>query len=161
MTEAKVAATKAFERKLAAAKRASTLHLLFQVARLQNERALNMVPEAPGPRSRAAHLSLLPHIDLGEGTRVTDLAEKLGITKQAVGQLVDDLEEMGAVARVPDPEDGRAKRVVFTENGRESMLRGLKHLIAMEPRIRQVLGPRLLKSFREALLLLLDETRQD
>ncbi|MCA9591617.1 MAG: winged helix DNA-binding protein, partial [Myxococcales bacterium] len=111
-----------FGRKLEAAKRASTAQLLFKCARLLNERAIATLPVADETRPRAAHMALFPHVDLEHGTRLTTLADKLGVSKQAVAQLVDDLEAMGVMARVPDPDDGRAKRVVFTDKGRAAML---------------------------------------
>lgn len=52
-----------------------------------------------------------------DGTRVTDLAEQAQVTKQTAGFLVDQLEKSGYVHRVPDPADGRARLVRFTERG--------------------------------------------
>jgi DNA-binding MarR family transcriptional regulator len=63
-----------------------------------------------------AHTALLPHVDL-EGTRATALAERTGMSKQAVGQVVRDLERQGYVERQPDPSDSRATLVRFTEAG--------------------------------------------
>jgi hypothetical protein len=62
---------------------------------VQRQRAPGLASRRAGrPRLRRSHTSLLPHIDLG-GTRVTDLAERLGVSKQAASQLVDDLEAIG------------------------------------------------------------------
>lgn len=150
------------KKKLEAAKRASTLHLLFKCSRLLNDWAIeSLPPTGTKVKPRAAHLSLFPHIDFDVGTRVSDLADSLGITRQAVGQLVDDLEEMGAVARVQDPNDGRAKRVVFTAAGKTSILRGLEHLKSLEPQLARILGREHLKSFRANLLLLHDHLVKD
>jgi DNA-binding MarR family transcriptional regulator len=63
-----------------------------------------------------AHTALLPHVDL-QGTRATALAERAGMSKQAVGQVVRDLERQGYVERRPDPSDSRATLVRFTEAG--------------------------------------------
>ena len=52
-----------------------------------------------------------------EGTRLTELAELAGHSKQAVGEFVCDLEARGYVERVPDPADGRAKIIRLTERG--------------------------------------------
>ncbi len=52
-----------------------------------------------------------------EGERVVDLAERAQTTKQAMGYLVNYLEEKGYLERVPDPADGRAKIVRRTEKG--------------------------------------------
>ena len=64
----------------------------------------------------AAHTDLLPHVDL-EGTRATELAARSGMSKQAVGEVVRDLERQGYVERRPDPSDGRANLVCFTDAG--------------------------------------------
>src|SRR5215208_4496376 len=54
-----------------------------------------------------------------EGCRVTELAERAYSSKQAMGYLVEYLEEHGYVERVPDPNDGRAQIVSRTERGWE------------------------------------------
>ena len=51
------------------------------------------------------------------GTRVTDLAEQAGITKQTVGFLVDQLERAGYTRRMPDPADARARLVQIAPRG--------------------------------------------
>ena len=55
-----------------------------------------------------------------EGARLTELAELSGLTKQAVGEFVDDLSRLGYVTRAPDPSDGRAKLVLLTAKGRRA-----------------------------------------
>jgi DNA-binding MarR family transcriptional regulator len=55
------------------------------------------------------------------GSRLTDLAEQAGITKQSAGFLVDQLERSGYVERVPDPADGRARLVRIAERGARSV----------------------------------------
>jgi DNA-binding MarR family transcriptional regulator len=52
-----------------------------------------------------------------EGSRLTDLAERAGMTKQTVGEVTSDLEKLGYVERVPDPSDGRAKIIRLTDRG--------------------------------------------
>lgn len=63
-----------------------------------------------------AYAAILPFIDL-DGTRQVALAQRAGMTKQAVGQLVGDLEMRGYVELVPDPTDRRARIVRFTPRG--------------------------------------------
>src|SRR5262245_25267303 len=85
----------AFRSELEAVKSASTLQLLFKASRLLDEEAVRRVGTRHGsPKLRRSHTALMPHIDL-DGTRMSDLAERLGVTKQAVSQLVDDLEALG------------------------------------------------------------------
>src|SRR5712691_8835254 len=71
---------------------------------------------AAGYPQRPAHSGVFAHIDL-DGTRLTELANRANMTPQAMGELVDDLEHLGYVRRVPDPSDRRAKLIVPTEVG--------------------------------------------
>jgi DNA-binding MarR family transcriptional regulator len=59
-----------------------------------------------------------------EGGRLTDLAERAQMTKQAVGEVASELEKMGYVERVPDPADGRAKIIRLTGRGSEAWVLG-------------------------------------
>lgn len=54
-----------------------------------------------------------------DGIRLTNLADAALMTKQSMGYLVDDLEALGYVERVPDPADRRAKLVRLTTRGQE------------------------------------------
>jgi DNA-binding MarR family transcriptional regulator len=64
----------------------------------------------------AAHIHITRHLDL-QGTRLTDLALKAGMSKQAMGDLVDQCEAWGLVTREPDARDARARVVQFTPTG--------------------------------------------
>ena len=64
----------------------------------------------------AAHIHITRHLAL-QGSRLTDLAERAGMTKQAMGDLVTQCEAWGLVVREPDPTDARARRVRFTASG--------------------------------------------
>ncbi|WBY00096.1 MarR family transcriptional regulator [Ramlibacter tataouinensis] len=64
----------------------------------------------------AAHIHITRHLAL-EGSRLTELAERAGMSKQAMGDLVNQCEAWGLVVREPDPLDARARRVRFTEAG--------------------------------------------
>lgn len=146
----------AYRAELEAAKRASTIQLLFRTARLLDEEALRRVAAKPGrPRLRRSHTSLFPHIDL-EGTRVTDLADRLGITKQAVSQLVADLEDLGVLERVVDPADARARLVRFTARGQRGLLDGIATLRDLEAECAQAIGARRMDELRRALVALND-----
>jgi DNA-binding MarR family transcriptional regulator len=64
----------------------------------------------------AAHIHITRHLLLS-GSRLTELAEAAGMTKQAMGKLVDQCEAWALVSRTPDARDARAKRVKFTPLG--------------------------------------------
>jgi DNA-binding MarR family transcriptional regulator len=63
---------------------------------------------------RSAHMHLLRYVDVG-GTRITEIAERADVTKQAIGKLIATCEKLDLVKTVADPTDGRAKIVVFTK----------------------------------------------
>ena len=64
----------------------------------------------------ASHVHITRHLAL-DGLRLTDLARRAQLTKQAMGKLVEQCEAWGLVERLADPRDARAKRIVFTAVG--------------------------------------------
>jgi len=119
-------------------KGASVGQLLMRAGRLVNERAMARV-QARVPAARLAHTALLPHIDF-EGTRLTEIARRAGVTKQAVGPLVDEMVALGMLRREPDPDDARAQRVRFTDAGLEQLLAGLDVLDGLERDLAAAVG---------------------
>jgi DNA-binding MarR family transcriptional regulator len=55
------------------------------------------------------------------GISQSDLAARAAITKQAVQQFLDQLEQDGVVTRVPDTQDRRSKRVLLTRKGKAAL----------------------------------------
>jgi DNA-binding MarR family transcriptional regulator len=79
------------------------------------------------------------------------------MTPQAMGELVDELEELGYVRRLPDPTDRRAKLIVLTDLGRECVEAGKRTIGDLESRITEVLGERGHRTLRRLLGKLLDD----
>jgi DNA-binding MarR family transcriptional regulator len=117
----------------------STFELLFRAARLVNERAVTNARSAGATSLRLAHTQLFPHIAF-DGTRMTEIAKRLEVTKQAIGPLVDDLVAAGMVERVPDPSDQRAKLIRWTRQGRRALEHGLGVLAQLERDIAATVG---------------------
>jgi DNA-binding MarR family transcriptional regulator len=134
------------------AKRESVGQLLMKAGRLVDERALERVREDPAaPPVRPAHTRLFPHLSM-EGVRITDLAARLGVTKQAVQPLVADLQDWGVVEVVPDPSDGRARLVRWTPRGVQAVMHGLGVLRGLEAELAQRLGAERWAALHAALL---------
>src|SRR5215207_6089641 len=91
--------------------------LLLLASRAYSERALELMRDRGHSGLGMTHALLLPHID-AEGTRLTVLGTRAGVTKQAAGQTIRDLERLGYVVRTTDPRDGRASLVSLTGRGR-------------------------------------------
>jgi DNA-binding MarR family transcriptional regulator len=69
-----------------------------------------------------------------DGMRLTDLAALAGMTKQSIGEIVDDLAALGYVKRIPDPEDRRAKLICLTEKGEQAQRVGYGLFAKIEQR---------------------------
>lgn len=88
----------------------------------------------------AAHVHITRHLAI-EGSRLTDLADRAGMTKQAMGDLVNQCEAWGLVVREPDPHDGRARRVSFTQAGLAWLSAFRKAVAQAEDEFRAEVGP--------------------
>ena len=67
-------------------------------------------------RLTASHIHITRHLAL-QGSRLTDLAQRAGVSKQAMGKLVQECEAWGLVSRSADARDARARCIVFTPMG--------------------------------------------
>ncbi|RKN43262.1 MarR family transcriptional regulator [Streptomyces hoynatensis] len=91
------------------------------------------------------------------GATATELAGRLGVTKQAAGQLVDDLERRGYVRRQAHPEGGRRKLVVLTEAAHAHLQVAGRTLHALEAELAGRLPGTDLGSLRRELARLVRE----
>jgi DNA-binding MarR family transcriptional regulator len=108
---------------------------------------------------RPAHGCVFGFIQRTEGDRLTALADRSGLTKQAVGEAVADLERLGYVERVPDPDDGRAKIIRLSERGREAAAAAEEIFADIERRFAAEVGEERFDEFRDTLRRLFVLTR--
>ena len=125
--------------------------LLGHAARRFDERVLHLMAHdvnvplalsnlAARAQISAAHIHITRHLAL-QGSRLTDLAQRAGMSKQAMGDLVDQCEAWGLVTREPDPRDARARLVKFTPTGL-AWLQAFKDAVAQAEReFRAEVGP--------------------
>jgi DNA-binding MarR family transcriptional regulator len=118
-------------------------------ARFEHE-LIDATPPLAGRELRPTHNHVLRHLDRG-GTRASVIAERAGLTRQAITMIVDELEEAGVVRREPDPEDGRAKRIVYTKVGLRGFDESRARIAAIESRWKRELGPARWQELKEAL----------
>jgi DNA-binding MarR family transcriptional regulator len=104
---------------------------------------------------KPSHSAVFAQIKM-EGSRLTDLARGANMTPQAMGELVDELEELGYVERRPDPTDRRAKLIVLTDRGRACIAAGISTIKGIEELITQILGEEGHRHLRSLLGRLLD-----
>lgn len=87
----------------------------------------------------ASHIQITRHLPT-EGCRLTELADHAGITKQAMGKLVDQCEAWGLVARSADGRDARAMQVAFTDSGRQWLAAYRQAVLQAEAEFRLAVG---------------------
>jgi DNA-binding MarR family transcriptional regulator len=124
--------------------------LLMTAKHAAIEELQSRLAEAGHDSIREAHGCVFGFIE-PEGSRLTWLAEQSGLTKQAVGESVDDLQRLGYVERAPDPTDGRAKIVRLTEKGAAARQLGRGVLAEVEQRWAEEIGEERVVAMREAL----------
>jgi DNA-binding MarR family transcriptional regulator len=93
-----------------------------------------------------------------EGSRLTDLARGANMTPQAMGELVDELEQMEYLVRRPDPTDRRAKLIVLTDKGHACIAAGIATIHNLEDKVKAILGERGHRQLHRLLQKLLDST---
>jgi DNA-binding MarR family transcriptional regulator len=124
--------------------------LLREPFRAMTGRLHRRLAERGHPQVRAAHGAVLQFLD-DAGTRVGVLAERAGMTKQSMAELVGHLEAHGYVERVPDPADGRARLVRATARGREVFAIARELVAEVEAELVERMGPAKVRRLRALL----------
>ena len=91
------------------------------------------------PELRGSHRRLLQMIP-PEGIRITDLARRADMTKQALGEFMDWLEQAGFVASGRAPADGRVRLITRTEQGDAAAIEAQRAIDAVERGWRREIG---------------------
>ena len=104
----------------------------------------------------AAHVGLWRYPGL-EGLRPSQLADRRGITKQSVNDLLGYLEQHGYLLRVPDSVDGRARVIRLTPKGWRLQTTIYAEAGAAQLRIEEILGPRRYAQLHSSLELLTEQ----
>lgn len=86
-----------------------------------------------------------------EGMRLTELASLAGMTKQSIGEIVDDLAALGYLERFPDPDDKRAKLIRLTAKGEKAQSVGFSLFVKLEQRLAERYGADRIAAMRELL----------
>ena len=87
----------------------------------------------------------------GDGMRLTELATKAGLTKQSVGEIVDDLTGLGYIERFPDPTDKRSKLIRLTAKGLDAQRIGFASFDRLESEWAEAFGADRIAALRSLL----------
>jgi DNA-binding MarR family transcriptional regulator len=102
------------KQKLLALRQQNIGRMFQRAARAYSELALEKLHAQGHEGLTLFHTALISNLDI-EGTHLKVLAERAGMSKQAMGQVADELEKRGYVKAVTDSKDKRATLVTFTK----------------------------------------------
>ena len=129
--------------------------LFLRAHRAYSTRATVKLRERGHEGLNLEHTTLLAHLDM-EGTHITTLAARAGITKQSMGQLVVELEKQGYVERISDPTDKRASLVKFTERGWQFLRDAYEVKVELTAEYADLLGKDRLETLQSLLVELVE-----
>ncbi len=99
---------------------------------------------------RLVHIALIRNVD-ENGTRITEIARRAGMTKQATGQLVAEFVELGYIRLVADPEDGRVKIARYTAKGKRLLVAIVASIEQTEDAVSLTIGAAKLEALKSTL----------
>lgn len=94
-----------------------------------------------------------------DGIRLTDLAARAGVSKQAMSELVNDLVEKGYFSKEPDPTDGRAKLICWSERAWEVNTHAQQYFDDLERELAALVGTTALGQLRRTLEVIVTSER--
>jgi DNA-binding MarR family transcriptional regulator len=97
------------------------------------------------------HLTVLRALDPGPGMRAAHLARDAGVTRQAIAQVVADLEQLEIIEQIPDPTDARAKIVRYTPFGTRGYRRALTVFADLEREAGRTIGSDRISALKQDL----------
>ena len=80
------------------------------------------------------------NLNFREGSRVVDLAQINGLTKQAMSQIVAEIEQQGYIAKQDDPNDGRARKIKLTAKGKKMIQDSMEAYSELEAEYEALIG---------------------
>ena len=97
--------------------------LLLRAVRAVQSTYIERLQQRGHPGLRTGHIPVFAGLNAesdsgaAPGTRITDLANRAGMTRQMMGRLVRELEALGYLSTATHPDDQRAVVVTMTEHG--------------------------------------------
>jgi len=128
---------------------------LARALRVYNRRIVDRLHHRGFTDFSASFPSVLSNLDL-EGTRIGVLAQRAGVTRQAAGQLLREIERAGYVSRSTAPDDRRATVVRFTPRGRRLMSVIFELVEQLDAEFAAILPDGDFKRLRDAIVRLAD-----
>ena len=91
-----------------------------------------------------------------DGARAAEMAARAGMTRQSMGEVIRDMVALDLLEMLPDPNDGRAKVVSYSEHGLEVAGDGFSYLADLEDLFAKEFGEHEYAVVRDVLARLTD-----
>ena len=134
--------------------------ILLRLERRFTAQALKALDDKGIHGLKMSQMPVLGHIRT-EGTRAVDIAKAVGISKQAVGKIIDEVKSAGYVETIPDPKDSRANIIRFTAAGKTLLGHALEETRKLEKRWAQQAGLESLDGLKKQLVTLLETSNEN
>jgi DNA-binding MarR family transcriptional regulator len=131
------------------------LRQLLRAFRLMNDETVARMRRRGIDGMQPSFPRLLGNLDT-EGTRISGLASRMGVSRQAVAQLAKEVEAAGFIERRPDPTDGRGVIIAFTPLGRSALATAVDVMGEIERDYQSVIGAAGLEQLKDHLKAILD-----
>ena len=124
--------------------------LLLQAFRWFDQSLLATLSARGWPELSQSQSLIFAHLE-EDGTRLSELARRIGVTRQAMHQTINELRTLELVELVPDPTNRSAKLVTLTEKGKENNVAALKAFADIEAELGRQLGEENVTKLRQIL----------
>jgi DNA-binding MarR family transcriptional regulator len=128
--------------------------VLLKLERQFTQQVLSKLAEQGITEITLRHFVVIPFVT-DVGIRSVEIAKKAGVSKQAVGKLVEELEGYGYLEVRPDPNDGRASLVFLSDKGEHFLQTAIESTNILEKQWQQLIGAKRFNNMKQALIDLL------
>jgi DNA-binding MarR family transcriptional regulator len=131
---------------------AELARLLRRANRAVERQMMSAVAKAGLDMLQPQHLTVLRVLAPdSDGTRISELANDADVTRQAIQQIVVQLEQLGIVEKIADDRDGRARLIRYTQSGRAGYIRCMQAFAEIERDYERQLGKTQTRAVKNAL----------
>jgi len=129
---------------------------LLRTSRAVNTAIVDGLHQRGFTQLSSTHTALLSNLDL-EGSSLTIIAQRAGMTKQAMGRLADELASLKYIKRTPSKDDKRVVKIEFTPAGLKLMNHSFNIMQELENRCAAHLGENRFQNLLKSLQDIEDE----
>lgn len=126
------------------------LRQLMDVSESLNRRLLELCAENGHGDLKTSFAVVMAHAGLDDA-RLSDIAAKNGLSKQAVSQTARELADRGYIRLLPDPDDARARIITLTPRGRALIADSLRSIATIRAELAAWMGQETFAAFEAAV----------